>query len=474
LDIILSKSQDRTTKAVIMVREYAMERIMQSTLRQTAICPLTDPSPATIPDDLNYYHPRLKGWGRIRQLFSNISREDPWESMSIAQEIPTPRTNDWRVHELFDFVNFQWRGVDFDYDAIRPSLALATRLLEEPHFLVFWETVFFGKVVQGTFIQPIQLQGQTFIRLVAVPGPMTSKRQQRVYARFLDMVPRLEIIIQHGAELRLRTQDGRLYQSNGFRTQTDVRGACCGINCAPAGSTQPDGRLFITLNTHHFHEILCDNGLKKLKENDFNPCHIIRAQWLLAETLIHELTHAAWNDRCILAGEKVVLAVDPQFPNQVGFELGHAWELIAFGAYPPGRIYPPWKSAFLDESIGAMPLGGDNARCGSGTTLTRIYWQITIHCCNQSITSGYLCGGTTNSSPTTSGPSLAVKIPAINNTSEESRPLVCHTLSAAALVGNHSNTIPLQAIPLSCAQTSIVEPSDINIPSSAICDLVTC
>jgi hypothetical protein len=361
-----------------MHRQHTVTIPSSSTpIRKSAIVPLRDPTPTPHPPAGEHYWPqsKLNIKELVLHLFNNEFREDPWEDVELVNQLPLTLnpTAHWKVHDIFAESQFTFRDIPVQYAAIRSVLALASKMLEAPCLLHFWEAIFFGEIKIVSYgpgdPECLKTLGTPFPRISPVPGPITPGREQRVLDRFREMIPRMEYLIQHGLEVSLINEDdSETSNFDSARDNSTSLGIYTSIDFATAGSP-PSCRGVIVINGNQFHEILTFDGLEALLNRGINPMHIYRTQWHLAMTFVHEMAHAAIVDRRMMEESEIIGQFgdwsDPQFDGIHGFEMGHMWELMTFGGFMnTSRSYPHWKSTHRDESIRFMSLGGDNRRFG--------------------------------------------------------------------------------------------------------------
>jgi hypothetical protein len=216
MDIDPSSAATICLDSPAMYRQHTVAIRSSSTpARKSAILPLRDPTPTPYPPALEHYGRRSKLTLKelVRQLFNSEFREDPWEDGELVKSLPlTPNpTGHWKIHDILGESQFTFRDVPVQYAAIRPVLALASKMLQAPCLLQFWETIFFG-VIEFVSCGPgdpqlLKTLGTPFPRVNPVPGPIAPEREQRVLDRFREMVPRMEYLIQHGLEVSLINED---------------------------------------------------------------------------------------------------------------------------------------------------------------------------------------------------------------------------------------------------------------------------
>ncbi|KAF2667708.1 hypothetical protein BT63DRAFT_441296 [Microthyrium microscopicum] len=295
---------------------------------------------------------KLTRWQRAiayaRLASSNIGRLDPWYG-SISWEIPKPDTSQWPIHPLFARKRFVPRDEYFpapwDYSAIRPSLALASRLLTEPRFLYIWYAIFFGKEQESCFqdyYRESKLPTTPFKAIECQERMLTRPEQDRTLKALEDMAKYVHIFFTVEDEVTLPGRELSFPVSDFHDARTYA-----------ASSSHIENKSVyhtLALNTHVFVDIAGHESLDILESNGINPNEIIRVQYDLAVTLVHELAHIAyshrrgvWERRDLLSRLVEPCLVSDKLPMPFNSELGTAWARMVFDLQGYKRESMPWN-----------------------------------------------------------------------------------------------------------------------------------
>lgn len=283
----------------------------------------------------------------IRMVIHDFNEDELEESGAL--NLPTAHLGDLQsIHPIFQRGNI--RCTDDEYEALKPSLRLASAYLSESGLQVFWQTILFGARQQ---IPNTPGWSQLFR-----PNPPFRTEHYQAFG---------ELLVQMRSVFGFRF--GQCTQQYG----TDPWGMAQGWDRAAAGrGWQPPPGItglcsVITLHGDSLESAMSSYNLLRSATGPLSSettSLILRQQFFLANTTMHELAHAMNNAQKGDRHER-----EPFVGDQRRAELGYAWEAFVhggrtaqihetrscdcglyFGSWPPG--------AEINEMIGPGPATG--------------------------------------------------------------------------------------------------------------------
>ena len=209
----------------------------------------------------------------------------------VNQEIPGADANLLKnpIHPIFEKRNWQDSAQDI-WPQLQPALRLASRFIDEGEVLAFWYHLVWGRHLKQDASHQFRFPLEGF----SVEGPPLTPEQKQRTSRWLNMF---------GRKQNIAFLDFRAGVGFGYTTRTMANNAI---------SVELDW-VFLELLRDH------GSGKKILSETQ-----LLRANFLIAVVLLHELAHAV----NLYLRDSIY---EPYYDNHAVAELGHAWECWTFG-----------------------------------------------------------------------------------------------------------------------------------------------
>ncbi|KAJ9669579.1 hypothetical protein H2201_000446 [Coniosporium apollinis] len=206
------------------------------------------------------------------------------------------------IHPIFSVTNFVSRQnfEDTDYEVLRPSLRLASLLLEEPSLLPFWYAMFYGeeKEIEDPGLK--KTYGAKMFSYRRKDGELTAE----------DIYDTHEMLLALAKIVRfIRVDDHELEPAGAMCTAT-----CCRM---PERLTGCGARI---LYGERYYQ-----ALHSLETSEEPHDSLIKARFDFATLMLHELAHAA---QTAILGRG---GYEHFFEDDVVAEAGLAWENFVFG-----------------------------------------------------------------------------------------------------------------------------------------------
>ncbi|KAI9676242.1 MAG: hypothetical protein M1829_003071 [Trizodia sp. TS-e1964] len=231
---------------------------------------------------------------------------DVWEAGGCTIPNPTFDALTNPIHPLWQFK--RWRGIRPKmYRRLAPVLRLASRLLLCPASLQYLDAIAIASECAGRDCNPVDLPH----RFTAWPRDLTPKRRNRV-KQFWAMLA---------------------HDPNNYTLTFAVLHS---IDPAALGATIPSQSVSSSAGPGPAAEVWIDNNYTMLAlENtdgfgDSKKCRRLRAQLLLANTLVHEMMHVA--GLALNSKFDPYVLQEPCWQDDQAAELGYAWERQVFGS----------------------------------------------------------------------------------------------------------------------------------------------
>lgn len=206
------------------------------------------------------------------------------------------------IHPIFSAKNFvSMRNFeDTDYEVLRPSLRLASLLLEEPSLLPFWHAMFFGEEKEIVDPELEEKYGAKMFSYRRKDGELTAE----------DIIDTHEILLELSKIVRFVRVE---------RQALEPAGAMCNAaQCRMPGKLTGCGARILYEDNYY-------QGLHCLETSEESHDFLFKARFDFAATMLHELVHAA--QRAILGRR----SYEHFFEDDVVAEAGFAWENFVFG-----------------------------------------------------------------------------------------------------------------------------------------------
>lgn len=209
------------------------------------------------------------------------------------------------IHPVFGVQNFE---DDLDYEILRPSLRLASLLLEEPSLFSFWHAMFFGPETELLDLDLETRHSQKMFSYCRTDGELSAE----------DIVKTGEKLLALAKVIRfIRKED---------QNMSRLGGCCISEKCEMPETFWGVGSRILYRDNFY-------NDLRSLELNPKDPdtrehdhdWELLTSRFGFAILMLHELAHAA---------QSAVLGHDSYehfFEDDVVAEAGFAWENFVFG-----------------------------------------------------------------------------------------------------------------------------------------------